>query len=172
MKIYNVNFKRLALLLLPTALRRPIIFAILKSSCRSFDALQAKLFNFQNDCDVRMTHTPQVCYLKGILNDTFCEGTARRFSIEDTEPLSGEWIMTYKEIDMYSDIIPMVEEYTMLYMEDAIKEIGQDFIVRYPSGVDISSNDGGNEKYRKMQALVNMYRLAGKTALYVEAVNS
>lgn len=169
MKIYNVDFKRLALLLLPTALRRPIIFAILKSSCRSFDALQAKLFNFQNDCDVRMTHTPQVCYLRGILNDTFCEGTAKRFSIEDTEPLSGEWIMTYKEIEMYSDIIPLVEEYTIVYTENAIKEIDEDFIVYYPSGVGINDK---NEGYRKMQAIVNEYRLAGKTAKFLEIVNS
>ena len=169
MKIYNVDFKKLALLLLPTVLRKPIVFALLKSACKTCDALQANLFKFQSDCNVRMTHTSQVCHLKGILNDTFCEGTEKRFNIEDTAPLSGEWIMTYKEIEMYSDIIPLVEEYTIVYTENAIKEIDEDFIVYYPSGVGINDK---NEGYRKMQAIVNEYRLAGKTAKFLEIVNS
>ncbi|MBP5372436.1 MAG: hypothetical protein J6Y55_11020 [Bacteroidales bacterium] len=165
MQIYNVDFKRMALLLLPTVLRKPIVFAMLKSACKAFDSLQAGLFNFQNRCNVRMNHTPQVCYLKGILNDSFgIQANETRFVIVDSNHITGVWLITYEEGETYTNVIPVVEEYTMVYTESAINEEVEDFVVKYPDGIGIEPD---NDKYRQMVALVNQYRLASKTAKYV-----
>ena len=165
MQVYNVDIKRLALLLLPTILRKPVLFTIVKSACKSLESLQGQLFSYQNNCNVRISHTPQVCYLKGILDDTFCKGTNKHFEIEDTQSISGEWLMTYEEGETHADIIPLVaiDEQTIIYTEDAIHEIAQDFIVEYPSGVNIEPD---NDNYKIMVAICNQYRLASKTPLY------
>lgn len=167
MQIYNVDFKRLALLLVPTVLRKPIIFAILKSAVKSYESLQGNMFSYRQQCDVRITHTPQTCYIKGILNDTFCEGTTEHFDIVDTESIYGEWLITYQEnhAERYEDIIPVVdtEEYTIIYTENAINEITEDFVVLFPSGVGIAEN---NDSYRRMIAIVNEYRLSSKKPQY------
>lgn len=161
MQIYNVDFKKLALLLLPTVLRRPILFAVLKSACKAFDSQQAGLFNFQNQCDVRMKHTPQVCYLKAILKQTF----NKNFDIYDTEQDSGVWLITYKEVELYVNIIPVVEEYTIVYTENAINDVTEDFFVVHPFSEQ-------SQQYKQMERIVNTYRLVGKTPKYIETQNN
>lgn len=165
MQVYNVDFKRLALLLMPTALRKPILFALLKSACKVFGSLQGKLFSFQDTCNVRIKHTSQVCYLKGILYDTFCKGIDAHFEIVDTQTLSGEWLMTYEEGETYSDIIPLAdnENPLIVYSEDAINETTEDFAVLYPANIGIEPD---TNEYRQMVALVDQYRLASKIPQY------
>lgn len=165
MQVYNVDFKKLALLLMPTALRKPILFALLKSACKSLGSLQGQLFSFQSKCNVRIVHTPQVCYLKGILNDTFCKGVSAQFEIVDTQTLSGEWLITYEEGETYSDIIPVAdnEEPLIVYAEDAINEVVEDFAVLYPQNVGIQP---ANDNHKQMVAIVDQYRLASKKPVY------
>lgn len=169
MQVYNVDFKKLALLLLPTVLRKPIVFALLKSACKAFSSMQGELFRQREECNVRMTHTSQVCYLKAILNKTFCADTEASFNIVDVDNISGEWLMTYQEehVEQYEHIIPVVSttEATIVYTENAIHEISADFLVEIPSESGIVL-DPDNDKSKQMRSIVEMYRLAGKRPIY------
>lgn len=173
MQIYNVDIRKLALMLLPNALRKPILFAILRAAVKPITTIKGKFDQYRHDVDFRMKHTSQVCYLVALLNEKFgIENDT--FEIQDTNPVSGEWMMTYDEefdndennINDYIDIIPLIEVYNhkIFYTEDAIKEITEDFIVLYPSEAGITKY---NDKYNKMQELVETYRLVSKLPRYV-----
>ena len=169
MQIYNVNFQKLALMLLPNVLRKHIVFALLKSACQSLVTVKDSLDEYRDKVQVRISHTSQVCYITALLNETFLsEDSASSFAIEDTQAVSGEWIMTYEEnynISEYENVIPLVdtETPTIFYTEDAIREYVEDFIVFYPSESGIEPN---NNQYIQMQALVEKYRLASKLPRY------
>lgn len=160
--MYNIDFKRLALLLTPTHLRKPMMLAILNSVVEQISTMHRVLTSKRIDYKAEMEATPQVCSLKRLLNHQFGVST---FEIEDVE-LSGDWLMLYSEDeeDGYRDYVPVIENdpYIVICSESVIDRTSESFVVFYP-GDEI---EVGSDSYKKMQAIVNTYRLAGKTALY------
>lgn len=165
--MYNTDLKRLTVLILPTMLRKKVIYTLLRSSIKPIQRVQGYLNTYREDCSRRMTHTSQVCYLKDILKYTF-GGT---FDIEDTIVL-GDWFITYDE-DEEPNYVPIFmnednenfssTDYTIIYNENNIDEREESFIVYYPTTCGI---DEGNDSYLRMKAIVDMYRLASKKAIY------
>lgn len=84
MSVYDVKIKRLALLLLPTALRRPLVAAFMQSAVQGVGVLHGSFMQWRADRDYRLTHNGQVCYLRAVLNDTFDPGE-RRIRVEDRD---------------------------------------------------------------------------------------
>ena len=83
MSKYDVKFKRLALLLLPTFLRRPLIAAVAYASGIPVQYLYVRFIRWKQDTDYRLNNNGQVCYLRAVLNDMFDPGL-RRITISDT----------------------------------------------------------------------------------------
>ena len=69
MSKYDVKFKRLALLLLPTFLRRPLIAAVAYASVIPVQYLYVRFIRWKQDTDYRLNNNGQVCYLRAVLND-------------------------------------------------------------------------------------------------------
>ena len=83
MSKYDVKFKRLALLLLPTFLRRPLIAAVAYASVIPVQYLYVRFIRWKQDTDYRLNNNGQVCYLRAVLNDMFDPGL-RRITVSDT----------------------------------------------------------------------------------------
>lgn len=172
--IYNIDFRKLALMLLPNIFRKQLLFAFVRSAIMPIKSLHERFIDNYQETDVYIRTTPQVCYIVALLNKTFlAPDSEETFVIVDTEPVVGEWIMTYDEnydgnedsVSDYSDIIPLIDvnDYTIFYTEAAILEVLEDFIVLYPQESMISYN---NDRYKQMRSIVDKYRLASKQPRY------
>ena len=56
MSVYDVKIKRLALLLLPTFLRRPLMAALVQSAVQGVSVLHGFFMQWRTDRDYRLTH--------------------------------------------------------------------------------------------------------------------
>ena len=80
--LYDVNFKRLALLLLPTFRRRPLTAAVAYAAVSPLQYLHTQFILWKQNTDYRLRHNGQVCYLRGLLNDLF-DPIDRRITVTD-----------------------------------------------------------------------------------------
>lgn len=78
----KVDFRKLALLLLPTALRKKGIIALTSSLIQGVRVLQSDYQVFCEQTESTLKYNGQVCYLRGLLNDTF-DSDDRRISVSD-----------------------------------------------------------------------------------------
>lgn len=97
MSKYNVNYKRLALMLLPTLLRHRLMSAILYAAMSPIEALHARLLTLRENARYRLYHNGQVCYLRAALCDLFDPGQ-RRITITDTPATDTLWIYTRDKV--------------------------------------------------------------------------
>ena len=155
--IYNVNIKRLALLTLPTWLRRPLVGALLYAAVAPLSRLLVELRTFRKETSYRLGNSGQVCRLRGVLNDVFDPGQ-RRITIEDSDSLSntetrtvwmreqGRWIM-----------LPRREDGSTRIYRDGAGGIGG-----YDVWINVPSELNNRETETRLRAVVNMYKLASK----------
>lgn len=156
-KLFDSNIRRLALLIFPTWLRRPLVSALLFSGISPLTRLLGELRIFRKETTYRLTHNGQVCKLRSMLNDEF-DPQYRRILIEDGDSSGkleaskvwmrdeGKWIMLKHR----------GEGVALLHPEGFNGTSGYDFWVNVPSDLRDS------EREARMRALVNMYKLACK----------
>ncbi len=90
MSLYDLKIKRLALLLLPTHYRRPLIAAFAQSMVQGVNIVYGNFMRLRQDKEYRLSHNGQVCHLRAVLNDTF-DPVERRILVED------EWSASLQE---------------------------------------------------------------------------
>lgn len=156
MSKYDVNFKRLALLLLPTFWRKPLIAAVTYAAVLPLNYLHTRFVLFQRSTDYRITHNGQVCRLRAVLNDQF-DPVERRIDItEDVESI-GPLILRERS-----------EERAVLV---SMRESGDGIIVSrrgfeganaYDFWVNIPLSLSDKVDTVRLRAIVDQYKLASK----------
>ena len=110
MKVFQTNFLHLAVLLIPTMLRKPAMVAMMRSFMKPFMLLQNRLNERREANMYNLMHTGQVCHIKSVLDDYFRLDYWDGFEIDDVIT-PGEWLMTYDEGDENPyHIIPIVDD--------------------------------------------------------------
>jgi hypothetical protein len=79
--IFRINFKKLAQLLLPTFLRKPVITAFVNAFVQPLERLNEQFTLFRVSKEQQMSYNSQVCYLRKMLNDLF-DPVQRRITIK------------------------------------------------------------------------------------------
>lgn len=164
--IYNINFSRLLINMLPTFLRQPVIYGILYAAGQVLGKLTYKDFtNARKEHNYKLTHNGQVCYLRAVLNDAFGGG----FDILEVER-RGEWLYAITEDG--SDILLSVGEGSyaaeveggqkvpLVYNEALLNAAQNSFIVSVPYSIY-------QTRLPLVAALVDKYKLISKRAIYV-----
>ncbi|MCM1219594.1 MAG: hypothetical protein NC548_34370 [Lachnospiraceae bacterium] len=155
--MFEIDFKRLAVLLLPMTLRRPLIFGLLRAGLVGLEAVYNEFKNMRAGHIFRLTHNGQVCYLRGALNETFGPG----FSISDKKP-EGHWLYAVKESG--EGIPTAVKEkgagVPVLYSEQELNAAQNDFRVYVPASQW--------SKLEQIKAVVDSYKLVTKRAHYIK----
>lgn len=154
-RTYDVNMKRLALLALPTWLRRPVAGALVYAGVSPLGRMLRELRTFRGTTQYRLWHNGQVCKLRGVLNDEF-DPEERRIAIEDNESQgireastvwrreTGRWVM-----------LPLRGAgAACIHREGFAGTGGYDFWVTVPEELRTAET--------RLRAMVNMYKLAGK----------
>lgn len=145
---YKVDFDKLILLLLPTFLRKALLFGYLKALINPIASLHYRWSKMREDNLKKLSYNSQRCYLRGALNDYF-DPVLRRIDFEDTLNLQPDYIYTQAEnLDVYLGT---------MYLEQDFNYAGStvDFLVNVP-------RDIFNAKLNEIVATLNFYVLAGK----------
>lgn len=154
MRIFNLDIKRLVVLLLPVGLRNDLMKAYLKAAATPLMYVLDIFTRNRNDNLYRLSITPQVCFLEKMLNDRY-DNTLRRIFITDGILRSQQYI--YTEAEQRTKYIYTSGEANILYIftSNEVGYIGGSFIVNVPSDISFNMDE--------MRALIDIYKLAGRT---------
>lgn len=161
---FKIDYNRLIVLMLPTFLRRPVLFGLLRAAVTPLDALYRRFCSRRDEHLYRLNHNGQVCHLRACLNDRFksAMGTLEIISMER----AGEWLYAVTEggaripIAITEDNLSEVENAPVLSNEVLLNAAQNEFIVSVPADIYDSSLE-------EVKALVNQYKLISKRAIYV-----
>ena len=145
---YKVDFDKLILLLLPTFLRRPVLFGYLKALISPIASLHYRWSKMRDENLKKLSYNCQRCYFRGALNDKF-DPVLRRITFDDTLSLQQDYIYTQAEnLDVYLGTMWLEQDFN--YAGSTV-----DYLVMVP-------RDIMNAKLNEIVALIEFYNLAGK----------
>lgn len=154
--MYNVDFKRLAVLVTPHYMRVSRILLMLMACTWPLRQLYNAFIAFVDSVIYRLSHNSQVCYLEKVMNDHF-DITQRRIYITDFTGV--QRLYFWPEADL-RDVDFSI---TQFFWEDAAyADSGIDFIVNIP--MDVATTD---PLIAYMKSLLNEYKLPGKNYLII-----
>lgn len=156
MSKYDVNFKRLALLLLPTSWRRPIIASITYAMVSPFSYIYTHFMRFRSESNYRLTHNGQVCYLRAVLNDTF-DPIERRITITDQTTNIGN-ITLHLRSENQEKLLPQRGAIKIMI----INRRGFGGVNGYDSWINIPAVLYASIDTTRVKAIVANYKLASK----------
>lgn len=151
---FRIDFLRFAFLLLPSALRKPLIKAFINAFCEPV-ILMYQLFADRREANIyRLNITPQVCFLEKALNDRF-DPSWRDIHITDGQYMRQLYIYRTDENFPFYAYHRNSERPKYIYLRDEVQQSNGDFIVYVPSRVQFDIYE--------MRALLDLYKLATKT---------
>lgn len=176
--MFEIDFKRLCMQLLPTFLRQPVLFGLLRAALNPLESLYSSFKDMRSGHVYRLAHNGQVCYLQAVLNDAF-KSKYGKFEIVSLEK-EGDWLYAYTEGgtkmefaadearlearrvgDRYVMVPSGGEGVPLVYNEAMLNAVENAFIVLVPA-------DFYNDyQLRNVSALVDRYKLISKYAIYM-----
>ncbi len=156
----RIDYTKLAVLLLPTFLRQPLMIALLRTFMHP---LQEMHDSHQTARDKRLydlAHTSQICYIKDALNDEFqITDYGTGFEIVDMDAM-GDWLIAYDEVTEFENMHTVAEDetYLIIWDEEIIVTPTVSFTVIMPASVQYDAYNRA-----RITAIVNKYRLASRT---------
>jgi len=145
---YKIDFDRLILLLLPTFLRKPVLFAYVKALMSPMASLHYKWGQMRAENLKTLSYNSQRCYMRGALNDRY-DPDLRRITIDGTLNIEQDYIYTQAEnLDVYLGVMYLEQEFN--YVNSKV-----DYLVNVPRELM-------NTKLNEIVATIEFYNLAGK----------
>lgn len=158
MKLYQIDYNRLILLLLPIRLRQTKPVAFLKSCIAPVMRLHGLFISNRNANLYRIKTNGQVCYLRAALNDAFAERN-KSFQIGDGV-MTGKWVYALKESNYGQLSVPAKPDAVTIYTQQVILSGTANFIVYIPDNLT------GIDYLNRIKSIVNTYKLVSKKAHY------
>lgn len=155
MSKYDINFKRLALLLLPTFLRQPLMASLIYAAVTPLNYIHTRFLQFRKDAAYRLNRNGQVCHLRAVLNDTF-DPELRRITVTDTAKNVGVLFVFRRDEDR-AVLVPRRSPESVLPVNRRGfgGASGYDFVVNLPFALR-------NVDQARLTAMVHTYKLASK----------
>ena len=144
---FNVQWKKLAILLTPTFLRSELMIAWLELLMESINDIHYQWLQFRKSNIYILAHNSQVCFLRGALNDRF-DNEQRRIQIIDGNKYQRKYIYTDEEQK------PRFLGIIYIHGDEDYSDTGVDFIVEVPNDIIFNINE--------MKGLIDFYKLASK----------
>ena len=146
---YKVDFDKLILLLLPTFLRKPVLFGYVRALITPIASLHYKWSRMRDENLIKLSYNSQRCYLRAALNDKY-DTDLRRITIGETLGVDQDYIYTQAEnLDVFLGVMYLEQDFN--YSNSTV-----DFLVNVPGQVL-------NDKINEITATINFYKLAGKS---------
>ena len=153
---YDINIKRLALLLLPTFWRKPLLAALAYAAVSPLQWLHTQFMRWKCDTDYRLRYNGQVCHLRAVLNDMF-DPIDRRITITDNVDNVGHIILHRRDTDRSVRFPARGSGRAVILNRRGYGGInGYDFWVNLPVALY------GKVDLAQVAGVVNTYKLASK----------
>lgn len=151
---YDIDYKKLALLLTPISLRKPLLMAVMYLFVSPLSRMAKQFDSFRTDTNYRLTHNGQVCYLRAVLNDIF-DNVNRRIRIEDLDPQKE--LLVWKRSQNNFVMVPERNAGAVIISKRGFGgHDGFDFVIVCPAALRGSIDEA------RMRAIVNNYKLTSK----------
>lgn len=145
---YDIDYKKLAVLLLPTFLRKPVLTAYLQALLVPVSQLHYTWLQKRLDDWYVLNHTGKVYSLRNVLNDKL-DVASRRIYITDGNAFPRKYIYTRAEKK------PVFLGKLFIYQNSEYLNTGVDFIVFVPQEVI-------DTKINELHSLIRKSKLASK----------
>ncbi len=149
--MFNIDFKKLALWLIPVWLRKSNLLLLVMVVTWPLRQVYNSFLLFTEAKLYRLRHNGQVCFLEAVLNDAF-DGASRRIYISDFD--GKQRIYFWPEAER-RDVNFGITQY--FWAETDYADSGMDFTIHLP--VDVVTTTA---QMAYLKSLVNEYKLAGK----------
>lgn len=143
---YNIDFKKLILLMLPISLRKVGLIAWLEAMIEPIRQIQYDFVQKRQDTFYNLEHNGQAFSLRKILNDKF-DPTQRRIKILDGNQFNRTYL--YTEPELKTRYLGEIA----LYQDTDYADTSVDFIVQIPKSVYVQY---------EVEGIINYYKLASK----------
>lgn len=156
--MFEVDFRKLVVLLLPTFWRERKFIAWLYSLVAPVRTIHYNFMQLRERHWYDLQHNGQVCYLEKALNDSF-DNELRRIEIGEGSSTEQTYIYTHAENR------PVYLSVYYLQSRAEIKKISIDFVVKIPQDVyerEKQTQEDGKDRFFNIEDVVNYYKLAGK----------
>jgi len=144
---------RIAVLLLPTFLRKPALIAFLQTAYSQIGYIN--FINYRRATNYRLTHNGQVCYLRAVLNDYF-DNEMRRIELGDGVETQST-IIYWRELERLVGVPPRGTGALIVGWRGTQIGGAYDFIIRVPQDMYDDS-----ASMIKIAAITREYKLASK----------
>lgn len=158
--LYDLNYKKLALLLLPVKLRRARLATFLYTCILPVQRLARTFGTFRDGTDYRLTHNGQVCHLRAVLNDQF-DLQERRIYIGEVDELPPNTLYL-RRMARFLHTRPRAAGQPLM-----VNRRGYDRSNLYDFAVVLPAALHGTVDESRLRAVVNLYKLASKRFLTV-----
>lgn len=145
---YNVDFNKLAILMLPSFLRKKVMVAYIQSLLVPIASIHYQWKQKRLADWYKIEHTGQVCRLRKVLNDAL-DVSQRRIYIDEGNSFGRKYIYTRAENK------PVFLGKMFIYQNSDYTDTGVDFIVFVPKEII-------NTQIHELNALITFYKLASK----------
>jgi len=153
-RIYDIAYKKLVLMLLPTVLRKPLLVAIAYALAAPIVSLYRSFMQFRDETNYRLYHNGQTCYLRAVLNDAF-DPISRRITVTDGD-VSETAVFIYQRSESKFRMLKRRGEGALQVSRRGFSgTTGFDFMVNIP--YDLKGLDES-----RLKAITNTYKLASK----------
>lgn len=162
--IFDVDYNRFVAIMLPSSLRKPLVFGLLRAAAVALQSLYEDFCEARDEHNFRLTHNGQVCYLQAALNAKFKSSIGTILILSTV--YDGEWL--YAVTEDGTGITQVISESNdddeqdvpLVYSATTLNSAQNEFIVSVPSDLYDSTLDA-------IKAFVNQYKLVSKRAIYV-----
>jgi hypothetical protein len=147
--MFNIDFNKFILQLLPLMFRRPVWYAWMKSLVYPVKEIYNQFIDFREAKKYQLNHNGQVFSMEDVLNDRF-DNADRRIYL--TDGLTKDRIYLYTREEDKSAFLPK-----FIYNRADYADSGVDFIVWVPNAIVITL-----EEMYELRAKVDLYRINPK----------
>lgn len=171
MSLQIIDWRKLAVMLLPTCLRAPRLTALVRVLMQPIVELSDRRTTLRSDTLFQLQHTGQVVYLRHALNKQFGYDRSNGFEIEDIAA-DGEFLMLYDEGSNQGYMIALAADQQAIEAAEPQSDwlwawdentiwATTDFIVWCPAAVYADANS-----LAQVRSIVNRYRLLSRIPDY------
>lgn len=154
MNIFRIDYKKLVRILVPVILRKPAHIAWIQALCHPVNYIYQDFLRSREANLYRLKITPQVVYLQKLLNDRY-DIDERRIRIRNAKRFNSFFLYLEEESKPAYVFLETENEPFYLFTEEEVGMRTADFYVIVPTSIIFDENE--------MRALLDMYKLAGKT---------
>lgn len=153
MSKYDINYGKLATLLMPMCLRGGKLQAIASVLMSPLANVKNELIAFRDEKHYRMTHNAQTCYLRAVINDKFDPDERGIYITEDGDDKNGI-ILHERNKRLFTRIKKREDGVTQLFRRGYGGVGNVNFWINIPARLKDTINSDA------VHAVVNIYKLA------------